>query len=160
MKRFLLSLAVLASATMIFAQKSTTKYQFTQAREPQVWVEPAIKPLVAEVEVVPNSRTSFTLGPEVLTNEFVEIALRGEVENVRNYGTFAWTKADNCDMIVAATYNLYSNPTGPGYVLEMRGFPAVFKNWHTATQADYEWMKIPNSNYLFLYKKDGITREK
>ena len=84
----MLSLALLASATMLCAQKSTTKYQFTQAREPQVWVEPAIKPLVAEVELVPNCRTSFTLGPEVLTNEFVEVALHGEVENVRNYGTF------------------------------------------------------------------------
>jgi len=160
MKRILLSIAVLASATTVFAQKSTTKYQFTQAREPQVWVEPAIKPLVAEVEVLEGRDTEFTLGPEVLTNEFVEVALRGEVENVRNYGTFAWTKKEKCDMIVAATYNLYSSPDGSGYVLEMKGFPAKFKNWHPATQADYEWMKINKDNYLFLYKKDNITREK
>lgn len=160
MKRIMLSLALLASATMLCAQKSTTKYQFTQAREPQVWVEPAIKPLVAEVEVLQDRETSFTLGPEILTQEFVEVALRGDVENVRNYGTFAWTKKENCDMIVAPTYNLYSNPAGTGYVLEMKGFPAKFKNWHTATQADYEWMKIPNSNYLFLYKKDNVTRAK
>ena len=37
---------------------------------------------------------------------------------------------------------------------------AKFKNWHPATQADYEWMKINKDNYLFLYKKDNITREK
>ena len=49
-------------------------------------------------------------------------------------------------MIVAATYNFYTNPARTGdddwYILEVKGFPAKFKNWHTATPDDYEWMKL------------------
>jgi hypothetical protein len=49
-------------------------------------------------------------------------------------------------MIVAATYNFYTNPAHTSdddwYILEIKGFPAKFTSWHTATPEDYEWMKI------------------
>lgn len=127
-------------------QKTQTKYTTTytqtyenaQARMPQVLVEPLIKPLVCEVEVVPGKPSCYTLP---LTKNKVEKDLEGNLENVHNYGIFKYTEETQTDMIVAATFHLFSKEDGD-YILEIKGFPAKFKNWHTATVQDYEWMRI------------------
>lgn len=156
-KAFLLLLCCLMSMSS-FAQKTQTvttttahtdaTYQFTQARKPQVWVEPMVKPLVVEVEVIP---TAPTFWKKVLGRYKVETELEGKLENVHNYGIFLYTEETQSDMIVAATYNFYTNPNRTGdsdwYIIEIKGFPAKFKNWRSATAADYEWMKIPAVRY-------------
>lgn len=130
----------------VFAQKTKTTYTTTtetsfenaQARMPQVLVQPLVKPLVCEVEVVQGKPDHYEMN---LTNTKVEHDLDGNLDNVYNYGVFEFAKATQCDMIVAATFHLKSLEDG-GYLLEIKGFPAKFKNWHTATASDYEWMKI------------------
>lgn len=149
MKRFISFVTMIVALTLSVSaqnQKTQTKYTTTytqtyenaQARMPQVLVQPLVKPLVCEVEVVPSKPTSYTLN---LTKNKVEKDLEGSLENVHNYGIFKYTTDTQTDMIVAATFHLYSKEDGD-YVLEIKGFPAKFKNWHTATNADYEWMKI------------------
>jgi len=131
----------------VFAQKTTTSYQFTQARKPQVWVEPLVKPLVVEVEIMQGKPT---IWKKELSKYKVESELEGKLENINNYGIFLYTAETGADMIVAATYNFYTNPNRKNdedwYVLEIKGFPAKFTNWHTATTDDYEWMRI---KYLY-----------
>lgn len=127
-------------------QKTQTKYTTTytqtyenaQARMPQVLVQPLVKPLVCEVEVIPSKPTSFKLN---LTKTKVEKDLEGNLTNVHNYGIFKYTEETQTDMIVGATFHLFSQEDGD-YILEIKGFPAKFKNWHTATNSDYEWMRI------------------
>ena len=149
MKRLLILFAMLATLSVSVNaqnQKTQTKYTTTytqqyenaQARMPQVLVQPLVKPLVCEVEVVPTAPTRIEIP---MTKQKVEKDLEGNLENVHNYGIFQYTSETKTDMIVAATFHLYSNEEG-NYVLEIKGFPAKFKNWHTATTADYEWMKI------------------
>ncbi|MCQ2244430.1 MAG: hypothetical protein MJZ32_09235 [Bacteroidaceae bacterium] len=149
MKRFISILTMVFALTLsISAQKQTTQTKYTttytqaydnaESRMAQVLVQPLVKPLVCEVEVVPSKPTSFKLN---LTKTKVEKDLEGNLTNVHNYGIFKYTEATQTDMIVAATYHLYSTDDGD-YVLEIKGFPAKFKNWHTATNSDYEWMRI------------------
>lgn len=121
-----------------FTTKTETSFENAQARMPQVLVQPLVKPLVCEVEVVQGKPDHFELN---LTAVKVEHDLDGNLDNVYNYGVFEFAKSTQCDMIVAATFHLKSLETG-GYLLEIKGFPAKFKNWHTATNADYEWMRI------------------
>lgn len=160
MKKFLLIIACCMIGMSASAQKTTvttttahreTTYQYTQARKPQVWVEPLVKPLVVEVEIMKEQPTFWKT---TLPKYKVEDDLDGKIENVYNYGIFLYTDATNSDMIVAATYNFYTNPKRTNeedwYVLEIKGFPAKFKEWHTATTADYEWMKI---KYLYSDNK-------
>lgn len=45
------------------------------------------------------------------------------------------------DVIMAATYKVESNDKG-GYSVWVVGYPAVFDKWYTATENDYEWIKI------------------
>ena len=127
---------------------SETTYQYTQARKPQVWVEPLVKPLVVEVDVMKDAPTFWR---KTLSRHKVEIELNGTMEEIYNYGIFLYTEDTKSDMIVAATYNFYTNPERTGdadwYILEIKGFPAKFKEWHTATPSDYEWMKIPAVRY-------------
>lgn len=134
------------------AQKTTTTtttsqknlYQFTEARMPQVLVEPLVKPIVAEVKVIEEANTYYE---KDLSAEEVD-ALQGKVENIYNYGIFCWTKDAKCDMIVAATYNFFTNPNpvksdgSDAYKLEIKGFPAKFVKWRDLTPADYDWMRI------------------
>lgn len=150
MKKVLLSLFVVFLAVNVYAQKQTqtvtrttahteTRYQNTQARMPQLLVQPLVMPLVGEVDILKNVEHKFKLP---LTKSKVEQELDGNLENVQNYGIYMWTDAANCDMIVGATFNFYTNDANDGYVLEIKGFPANFKNWRSATTNDYEWMRI------------------
>lgn len=153
MKKILLSVFCCAAALCASAQKtqtvqtttahSETTYQYTQARKPQVWVEPQVKPLIVEVDVMQEAPTFWK---KTLSRHKVEVELNGQLDNINNYGIFLYTEETKSDMIVAATYNFYTNPDRTGdsdwYVLEIKGFPAKFKQWHTATPQDYEWMRI------------------
>ena len=142
-----------------FAQKKTktvttttahneTTYRYTQARKPQVWVEPLVKPLVVEVKVIEDAPTFWK---KQLSRHKVESELEGKLENVYNYVIFLYTEDTKSDMIVAATYNFYTNPNRTGdadwYILEIKGFPDKFCEWHTDTPNDYEWMKIQSAGY-------------
>lgn len=159
MRKTFLMMSVVLASVCAHAQKtrtvetttaqSKTNYQFTQARMPQVLVEPLVKPLVVEVEVIPTAQTKHKNFYKLPLRKLqVEKDLDGKLENIHNYGVFRYAQEEDCDMIVGATYNFYTNPKATNdesddyYVLEIKGFPAKFKNWHTATTADYEWMKI------------------
>ena len=162
-KIFLMAVLTVGSLSM-FAQKTTVTtttahseatFQYTQARMPQVSVEPIVKPLIVEVEVINGAPTFWE---KKLSKHKVEAELDGKLENVYNYGIFLYTQDAKSDMILAATYNFYSNPQRTSeedwYVLEIKGFPAKFTSWHSATPADYEWMKISNEkNQNFIYTK-------
>lgn len=159
MKKFLLLVSCCMMGLGVSAQKTVTtttttahtetSYQFTQARMPQVWVEPIVKPLVVEVEIIKGAPTRWK---ETLSKQKVEKELEGKIENIYNYGIFLFTEGiskdpnEKADMIVAATYNFYTNPEHESdkdmYILEIKGFPAKFIEWHTARPDDYEWMKI------------------
>ena len=157
MKKFFLLAFCCMIGVSAFAQKKTvttttahseTTYQYTQARKPQVWVEPLVKPLVVEVKVIEDAPTFWK---KPLSRHKVDSELEGKLENVYNYGIFLYTEDTKSDMIVAATYNFYTNPNrtddADWYILEIKGFPAKFTSWHTATTNDYEWMKIQSVRF-------------
>lgn len=166
MRRILLLVTCCVIAVSSFGQKTQTvskttahtesTYQFTQARKPQVWVEPMVKPLVVEVEVIKEAPTFWKTA---LGRYKVETELEGKLENVHNYGIFLYTKDTNADMILAATYNLYTNPNrtcdDDWYIIEIKGFPARFNNWRTADESDYEWMRMQtlSGNKQKVYEK-------
>lgn len=134
-------------ANTSFAQKTvtttrTTSYQNVQARMPQVLVQPLVKPLIAEVEVITGANTTFTLP---LWQQDID-SLGKDLESTHNYGIFKFAEAENADMIVAATFDFHTSKASEGekgdYTLVIHGFPAKFKKWSTVKPEDYEWMRI------------------
>jgi hypothetical protein len=78
---------------------------------PQVHVDPLVKPLIVEVNVMDDAPHFWK---KALSRRKVEVELDGKLENVYNYGIFLYTEDTKSDMIVAATYNFYSNPDRTG----------------------------------------------
>ena len=148
MKRIGLFLMLVLGGTLtstVFAQKTTTttvSYQNTQARMPQVLVQPLVQPLVVEARGIKDAPTSFKITLSAQKVADLGSGATTDIESIHNYGVFKFAESTNADMIVGATYDLHTIDNGSSYELVIRGFPARFENWHTATKEDYEWMQL------------------
>ena len=141
MKKILfLTLCSLLFALGAQAQKTTVKIQDTQARLLDMQSNGYVKPLTVELKVDDSKGRIRDTWP--LTKEQVEAEMRGDIVNIRSYAVYMSSKKHNADVIVAATFNFKSSDNSDGYEIEVVGFPASFINWKTATQADYEWIKM------------------
>ncbi|HJG07572.1 MAG TPA: hypothetical protein K8V25_04900 [Megamonas hypermegale] len=123
------------------AQKTTVKYQDTQARLLDVTSNAYVKPLTVELKVDTSKGRIVDVWP--LTKEQVEVEMGGDIANIRSWGVYQSSKKHNVDVIVAATFNFKTDDTRDGfYQLTVVGYPASFVNWATATEADYEWIRM------------------
>ena len=127
----------LAMCTISFAQKSEFRFQATQARLLDVMSNAYVKPLTVELQIISSKHVSEIIK---LTKQEVEQDMKGDLENVRSYAVYRASQLHDCDVIVAATFNIRT--AGDGYEVNIIGYPANFVNWKTATQADYEWIQM------------------
>lgn len=141
MKKLFITFVAMVVCLTGYAQKGNTEYRFrdTQARLLDVLSNAYVKPLTVELQVTSNARKSFHLQ---LSKQEVEQDMQGDLENIRSYAVFQASQAWECDVVVAATFNVKTNDEGTGYIVDVIGFPADFVNWKTATQTDYEWIKM------------------
>ena len=137
MKRTILTLFVLALCTLSYAQKTEFRFQDTQARLLDVTSNAYVKPLTVELQVLNTKRVSEIIK---LTKQEVEQDMKGDLNNIRSYAVYRASQLHDCDVIVAATFNIRT--AEGGYEVNIIGYPANFVNWKTATQADYEWIKM------------------
>ena len=72
----------------------------------------------------------------------MEIAMKGELDNIRAWGTYLSTIKYNCDVIMGATFKVEDNEKTGGYTVTVVGYPGIFVNWHPATKEDYEWIRL------------------
>ena len=123
------------------AQKTTVKYQDTQARLLDVTSNAYVKPLTVELKV---DTTAGRISDEwLLTKEQVEVEMGGDLTNIRSWGVYQSSQKHKADVIVAATFNFQTDDTREGfYKLTVIGYPASFVNWATATETDYEWIRM------------------
>ena len=100
-----------------------------------------VKPLTVELKVDTSKGRIVDVWP--LTKEQVEVEMGGDIANIRSWGVYQSSKKHNVDVIVAATFNFKTDDTRDGfYQLTVVGYPASFVNWATATEADYEWIRM------------------
>ena len=140
MKRFYF-IALFAFIGIMGAQAQKVKYQDTQARLLDVTSNAYVKPLTVELKVDTSKGRIVDVWP--LTKEQVEVEMGGDIANIRSWGVYQSSKKHNVDVIVAATFNFKTDDTRDGfYQLTVVGYPASFVNWATATEADYEWIRM------------------
>ena len=124
-KLFFFALLTLAAwSDNAFAQKANVKMQDTQARLVNIYSRGYVKPLTVELKV-DDSKGRITRSYP-LTKEETEVEMGGSLDNA----------------IVAATFNFRTNDDGKGYTITITGYPASFVNWKTASEADYEWIRM------------------
>ena len=114
-------------------KKTEFRFQDTQARLLDVTSNAYVKPLTVELKVLTNKRVSEIIK---LTRQEVEQDMKGDLNNIRSFAVYRASQLHDCDVIVAATFNVRT--AGEGYEVNIIGYPANFVNWQTATQADYE----------------------
>ncbi|MBQ9356556.1 MAG: hypothetical protein IJT98_04635 [Prevotella sp.] len=70
--------------------------------------------------------------------------MKADPSNWRSYAVYEVSKRLQCDVIVAATFNImYDEVAGDQDVqIEVVGYPAYFTNWQTATTQDLEWIRL------------------
>lgn len=138
MKKIFTLLVILAAATTSYAQRTEFHYSNTQARMVDVTANAHVKPLTVEMKVKEgyNNKVPFVLQ---LSKTEVEVAMKGNLEDIRALAVYEFAKKEGADLILAATFKVSTNSLG-GYDVEVRGFPANFINWRTVTTADYDWI--------------------
>lgn len=137
MKKYLLLLLGMVTFAESYAQKTEFRFQDTQARLLDVSSNAYVKPLTVELQVLTKERISEIIP---LNRQEVEQDMKGDLNNIRSYAVYRASQIHNCDVIVAATFNIRT--AGGGYEVNIIGYPANFVNWKTATQADYEWIRM------------------
>lgn len=136
MKKVLLFAVATLFSVAGYAQKEF-KFQDTQARLLDVTSNAYVKPLTVELKVMSDKHVSEVIK---LTRQEVEQDMRGDIANIRSFAVYRASQLHDCDVIVAATFNIRT--VTDGYEVNIIGYPAVFVNWKTATQADYEWIRM------------------
>lgn len=140
-KLFFFALLTLAAwSDNAFAQKANVKMQDTQARLVNVYSRGYVKPLTVELKV-DDSKGRITRSYP-LTKEETEVEMGGSLDNIRSYAVYMASQEYHADAIVAATFNFRTNDDGKGYTITITGYPASFVNWKTASEADYEWIRM------------------
>lgn len=145
MKRFTLLLATIGLTTIsVNAQKAvvvTSKsFSDTQARMLEVTAKSYVRPLIVDLKVI-GSRNTFT---KQYSKTDVEVAMGGNLDNLRSRAIYDASEKLNCDAIVAATFKIELTADGNAYNLEMKGFPANFDqtSWHPMNEKDYQWLEV------------------
>ncbi|MCC8087791.1 MAG: hypothetical protein LIO79_00750 [Rikenellaceae bacterium] len=147
-KSILTAFTVFAGIFSIYAQPKTVitdfEYQNTQARVLEPVSSAYVKPTVVEL-MVDSVRFEHTF---TLERSKVEVSMRGDLEEIRSWGLYMASEEASkirgiaCDIIVAAMFNLEFDKSEKDYKLKVVGYPARFANWATASQEDYEWIKM------------------
>lgn len=103
-KLFLIIALVVGCAVGAHAQKTVFKFRDAQARAGDAVTEVCVKPTVVEVKILEDKgriKDEWTL-----SKEEVEIAMKGELDNIRAWGTYLSTIKYNCDVIMGATFKV------------------------------------------------------
>ncbi len=141
MKKFIWTiLLIFACGAKVYAQKAHVRIQDTQARLLDVTSNAYVKPLTVELEIIDSQGRIRDVWP--LTREQVEVEFQGDIRNIRSYAVYMSSQKHNVDVIVAATFNFSTNEEGTGYNIVVVGYPAIFTNWRTANDTDYEWIRM------------------
>ncbi len=150
MKKIFLALFTLVIGTVVCHAQKEVRIQDTEVRKVNVLANAYVKPLTVEVKVSDKGRVTERI--QLSNQDLLDLAggtkytttdkefLVEFVQNIRNFATYRVCQIHQCDMLVASTSNIRTVENG--IVVEIMGFPANFVNWKTATQADYEWIKM------------------
>jgi hypothetical protein len=146
MKKLTLVLVAFAMACVTAsAQKTvikTEQFSDTQARMLEVTAKSYVRPLVVDL-VVAKGQTRKIYNHTYQRTE-VDVAMDGNLDNLRSRSIYDAASQWGCDAVVAATFKIELTPDRAGYAVEMRGFPANFdpQSWHPMNESDFKWMQV------------------
>ena len=122
-KLFLIIMLAFGCAIGTYAQKTVFKFRDAQARAGDAVTEVCVKPTVVEVKILEEKgriKDEWTL-----SKEEVEVAMKGELDNIRAWGTYLSTIKNDCDVIMGATFKIEDDEKSGGYTVTVVGYPGI-----------------------------------
>lgn len=140
---FITATLFVAAALGTHADTKTVHFDIrdSQARVLDVSPSTYVKPVIAELSVDNTKgriRDTWTLTPEELAARTIDNDVALTMQNLRVYAVYKSAEKHNCDVIIAATFDI--RITEQGATINIVGYPANFTNWQTGTTADYDWI--------------------
>lgn len=140
MKKILTLVMLLSVALTGFAQSTKYNFQETQARLLDVTAEAYVKPMKVSLKFKPvTGGTNGRFQKTYHLNMDEAVAMK-DYANIRSYAVFRACVDNDCDVILAGTFNIHNN--GAGVDVTIRGFAADFVDWQEVQPTDYEWIRL------------------
>lgn len=162
LKFYLAALGLVASCGCLQAQKTVKfDYQTSQARLLDVNPTTYVKPLVAELVVDTSNgriRDKWELNAAELASRVISGDDNATVRNLRSYAVFKSSEKHNCDVVVAATFDV--RITESGAQITIVGYPANFTNWNSSKTADYDWIMLEKGELPFVKSGNNDATQK
>jgi hypothetical protein len=163
MKRFLFAVFALSMCTIGFAQKTIIKsesFSDTQARMVEVTARSYVRPLIVDMVVAKGQQRK--VYNKSYSRTEVEVAMGGNLDNLRSRVIYDASTDWSCDAVVAATFKIELASDGTGYNVEMKGFPGNFdpQSWHPMSQNDFEWFDRVVKAGIVEHDNAGVVIQK
>lgn len=159
MKKILLFMFALCA--MSATAQNVFRFHENEGRKNEPSYNTYAKPLVCELQVLDNP---ITKGKEALRWSFkmnkdeVEVAFKGNTENLRKYAIYRTISEFKADCLVAALVNIDTEDADrQGYTISVTGYLANFVNWRNAEAADFEWIRMEQNNNNKYY--EGLLQD-
>ena len=168
MKKFLFLLFAVCTFTANAQKVSSFHHNEGRIKEPVHNM--FVKPMVADIQILPNpdagkerevvfvegegkKRTErvkkFPIKADDIfvytfhmSKDEVEIAYKGEIQNIRSYAIYRVLTEYNAHCLVADLVNIDTENADKGYTITVMGFLGKYVNWRLPKQEDYDWMII------------------
>lgn len=143
-----LALLLVSTSFTCFAQR--IEYEEAQSRILEPLQDVYIRPLVADMQLLKNSRQTY--GP-FLFYKGVDIGkiTIDNVDNAKKNAAYNAAQIDDADLIVGAVFRVTNAEKGGGLYVEVSGFPVKYSNWHLLGENgddDYKWLQsMTNAEY-------------
>ena len=140
-KLLLVACAFILALNMNAQKKASVEIHQAQARQVEPLIQTFIMPKVAEMSVG-SERISFVtyISPNEANAMYIGDGLDPFYE-MKAYALANTCKANNADVIVAATYLIDTDKTNGGYNVTVVGYPGIYEKWRDVQQGDYQWIQ-------------------
>lgn len=135
-KCFMMAVVCLVSLNVCAQKNTTVEFHQAQARQVEPLIQTFIMPKVAEM-TVGSERISFTT---FISNEEAK-AMDNSIYELKAYALANTCKANNADVIVAATYLIDTDKNNGGYNVTVVGYPGIYERWRDVQANDYQWIQ-------------------
>lgn len=146
MKKTLLFGIAFAICASTYAQK--VEYRQAQTRVIEPMQDVYIRPLVADLEIIKNTRQKYLPSSQFLNKKLVDLTF-ADIEDAKILATYQAAVQEDADIIVGATYEVRNHiddkgkPSEYGIDIIVSGYPAKYTNWHKMGEnpSDEKWVK-------------------
>lgn len=148
----MLALSIVCAGTVMAQKKG--EYRQSQARIIEPKMNVYVKPLIVDLKVLEGQKR-VEAGPFTFPDKDVTTMSLADLENTKTNALYLAARKYDADIIVAATFDVRTPENGKGLEITVSGFPAVYSNWRTIEEKDYQWVRDS-----YGYEKNNAVIEK